>query len=264
MEPKPVFITSRDIAPTALRRIADAVLNLVYPDRCLACSMPVVRQQDCGLCAQCWQKTLRLEITHPFCPSCGIPYQTFGGDEDHLCGSCSSEMPSFSGARSFGYYTGELRMLVHNLKFNRRRNLSRLLSPLLAQTFVNNWHRSEVDLIVPVPLHPRRRRERGFNQAAVLAHGLSRLLAVPMSESALCRVSYTLPQVGLTDLERIQNVRRAFAARNSQTFSGRRILLLDDVMTTGATVRSACKALLEGGALRVSVLTLARAVPGIE
>jgi len=264
VESKPHFPTTRDIPPTAFRRVADGILNLVYPERCLICSAPTARQQDCGVCDACWARTLELEISRPWCPSCGIPFQVFNPEAEHVCGDCILEMPPYSGARSFGYYRGELSRLAQGLKFDGRRNLSGLLAPLLARTFVQSWDRREIDLITPVPLHAKRRRERGFNQAAVLARSLARLLAIPVSEAALTRVRLTLPQVGLTDAERMKNVHGAFRSPGTDLIARRRILLVDDVMTTGATVRSASRALLEGGALRVSVLTLARAVPGIE
>ncbi len=264
MEPKPLFPTTRNIPPTTIRRISDGILNLLYPERCIVCSAPVARRQDCGVCEPCWDKALRLEIVPPWCPSCGIPFQSFNADSEHLCGDCMLDMPPFSGARSFGYYRAELSRLVQGLKFQGKRNLSGLLSPLMAQTFVRSWDRGQIDLIVPIPLHPRRRRERGFNQAAVLAGTLARLLALPVSAAALVRVHQTLPQVGLTDAERAKNVHHAFGCRNPRLVARKRILLVDDVMTTGATVRSACGTLLEAGAMRVSVLTLARAVPGIE
>ncbi len=264
MDSKPLFPTTRDIPYSVLRRVADGILNLVYPDRCLICSSPASRQQDCAVCEPCWENALQLEIVPPLCPSCGIPFQSFSPSGGHLCGDCILEMPPYSGARSFGYYRGELSRLVQGLKFGGRRNLAGLLSPLLARAFAQTWTRNQIDLIVPVPLHPRRRRERGFNQAEVLARRLARLLAIPTAGAALSRVRLTLPQVGLSDAERAENVRGAFRIVRPDVVAGRKILLVDDVMTTGATVRSASAALLGAGALRVGVLTLARAVPGIE
>ncbi len=264
MESKPYFPTTREIPHTILRCVADGILNLVFPDTCLICSAPALRQQDCGVCDVCWDTTLQLEINPPWCPSCGIPFQAFNPGTEHLCGDCTLEMPPYSGARSFGYYRGELSRLAQGLKFDGRRNLSGMLSPLLARAFVRSWDRGQIDVIVPVPLHPKRRRVRGFNQSALLARNLGRSLGLPVSEAALRRVRLTLPQVGLTDAERVKNVLGAFLCSKTALAAGKRILLVDDVMTTGATVRSAAQALLQAGALRVSVLTLARAVPGIE
>jgi len=114
---------------------------------------------------------------------------------------------------------------------------------------------------MPVPLHPGRERERGFNQSTLLARALARSLALPLREKAIVRIRKTLPQVGLSDSERRRNLKNAFRCRDTHTIADQRVLLVDDVMTTGATVASACKALLRGGAMRVMVLTAARTVP---
>lgn len=248
---------------TLSRQIIDGVLNLLFPEDCLSCGASVARREDRGVCDRCWEKALKLRILPPWCPCCGLPFQQRLVDDSHLCGPCSIHLPPFSGARSFGYYMSELRQMIHSLKFRGRRNLSNLFAPLLASVFQGAWTREEVDLIVPIPLHPKRQRERTFNQAAVLARDLARLLALPYSEQALSRVRYTTPQVGLSDAERLLNIRQAFVAR-PESSAGKRILLIDDVMTTGATVAGASQALLQGGARRVSVLTLARAVPGMD
>ena len=173
-------------------------------------------------------------------------------------------LPPFSGARAFGCYSCELSRIIQAFKFDGRQNLAGLLAPLLATTFLDTWSAQEIDLIVPVPLHPRRKRERGYNQAALLGKALANLLGLACQESALSRVRPTLPQVGLTDTERSQNVRHAFRCVRPAAVQGRRVLLIDDVMTTGSTVASASESLLDAGAKRVCVLTLARAVTGVE
>ncbi len=170
-------------------------------------------------------------------------------------------MPPYAGARSFGYYMAELSGLIQGLKFRGRRNLAGLLAPLLAGTFFETWSREDFDFVTPVPLHPKRKRERGYNQSELLARLLARQIATPYCDT-LVRTRSTLPQVGLTDSQRLENVRKAFRRVNPQQIRAQRILLIDDVMTTGATVGSAAQALLEGGALRVSVLTVARAGKG--
>ncbi len=171
------------------------------------------------------------------------------------------QMPPYSGARAFGYYTGELSSLVQALKFHGRRNLVELLTPLLTETFFDNWSRNDFDLLVPIPLHSKRKRERGFNQSELLARSLARQIALPC-ESCLVRGRPTLPQVGLSDSQRKDNVRKAFRCRNPKRVSGKRILLVDDVMTTGATVSSAAQELMDQGALRISILTVARVGKG--
>jgi ComF family protein len=261
MIPKPYFPTTRDLPASWLRTVLDSLLNLIYPDQCLICSSPVARRQDCGVCSGCWDKAVALKILPPRCASCGLPFQSFQDNAEYLCGNCILQAPPYSGARSFGYYTAELSSLVHGLKFHGRRDLVGLLSPLLAGVFFENWSREDFDLVVPVPLHGKRRRERGYNQSELLARALAHKLAVPC-DSSLRRVRPTLPQVGLTDSQRQENVRKAFLCSRPERFSGKRILLVDDVMTTGATVSSAAQALIDGGALRVSVLTVARASKG--
>jgi len=257
--------TSRDLPAGVLRQIADSLLNLVYPDCCIVCSSEVSRLRDCGVCESCWHNVQLLRISRPWCASCGLPFQSFEADDiGRLCGRCSVETPPYSGARSFGYYRGELSRLIQEFKFHDRRNLARLLGPLLAQTFLDTWQRTQADLIIPLPLHSSRKRERGFNQAALLAKWLSRHLILPYSERALSRVRRTAPQIGLSDAARFANVRSAFRCPNRDLIRGVSVLLVDDVMTTGATLTSASLALVEAGVRRVSVLTVARAVPGVE
>ncbi len=258
MAPKPCFPTIRDLPRHPFQRILDSVLNLFFPDQCIICALPIARRQDCGICDSCWNKAIALQIRPPRCSSCGLPFQSFSDNSEYLCGDCILQMPPFSGARSFGYYTAELSKLIQEFKFHGRRNLVDLLAPLLAGTFFDHWVPEDFDLIVAVPLHQKRKRQRGYNQSELLARSLSRRIAIPCQQ-ALMRIRSTLPQVGLTDSQRQENVRNAFRCHNPESISQRRILLIDDVMTTGATVASAAQALIDGGALRISVLTVARA-----
>jgi ComF family protein len=262
--PRPFPPTSHDLPSSTIRRLADCVLNLFYPELCLVCSTPVSRLQDCGICGACWKKARELRISGPLCPSCGLPYESFENEGAHLCGRCSIGLPPYSGARAFGRYSAELSRIVRALKFDGRRRLAGLLAPLLASTFLEFWETQKIDLIVPVPLHPRRKRERGYNQAALLGRSLATLVGLPCCNNALARVRNTLPQVGLSDKERAHNMQHAFRCVRPRAIKGRSVLLIDDVITTGSTVASACETLLEAGAMRVSVLAVARAVPGSE
>jgi len=157
-----------------------------------------------------------------------------------------------------------LSRIIQALKFQGRRNIADLLGPLMASVFLESWDRDQIDMLVPIPLHPRRRRERGFNQSALLARSMARWIAIPVCGRVLTRVRHTAPQVGLTDVERTRNLKDAFRCSDPAKVRGKRILLIDDVMTTGATAASAASALSQAGAQRVSVLTAARAVPGME
>jgi ComF family protein len=187
-----------------------------------------------------------------FCASCRTPFHNaFPLDADGRCALCRSGLRGFDAAYSFGAYEGVLRELIHLYKYGRVKTLAWPLSGLLAQALPRD---EAFDAAVPVPLYWRRRLQRGFNQAELLARGLSRRTGIPVVR-ALGRRRPTPAQAGLSNSARRQNVSQAFRARNVQ---GKRILLIDDVMTTGATAASCAAALKQAGARRVSLLTVAR------
>jgi ComF family protein len=188
-----------------------------------------------------------------FCVSCRTPFQNpFPLDENGLCGLCRSGVRGFDAAYSFSSYDGVLRKLIHLYKYGRVRTLARPLSDFLAHALPLD---ERFDCIVPVPLHWRRRWKRGFNQSEFLARALARRSGIPMVK-ALARSRSTKAQAGLSNHARRQNVMKAFRAR---PVPGKRILLIDDVMTTGATATACALALKRAGAARVALLTVARA-----
>jgi ComF family protein len=262
--PNLLLPTCRDLPHTPVRRIINGLLNLLYPDVCLICSSPIARAAERSVCSDCWQKVLQQRITEPFCPCCGHPYGRYEVEATHLCGTCCIELPPYAAARAFGHYGSGLAQIIQALKFDGRKNLAGLLAPLMASVYLQTWPPREIELIVPVPLHPRREHERGYNQSALLGRKLARLVGVSISDHALARTRPTAPQVGLSHAARLENVHRAFRCLAAKAVLGRRILLVDDVLTTGSTAASSCKALLEAGAARVSVLTAARATAGWE
>jgi ComF family protein len=187
-----------------------------------------------------------------FCTSCRTPFQnSFPLDAQGRCALCRSGLRGFDAAYSFGAYEGVLRELIHVYKYGKVRTLARPLSGLLVQALPRD---EAFDATVPVPLYWRRRLQRGFNQAELLARGLSRRTGIPVVK-ALGRVRPTPTQAGLSNSARRQNVAKAFRSRSVQ---GKRILLIDDVMTTGATAASCALALKQAGARRVALLTVAR------
>lgn len=172
------------------------------------------------------------------------------------CRVCHPEPTSrLEGIRALGYFEGPLRRVVHGFKYNRRAELADPLAALLARSLDNDP--LAVDLLVSVPLHPDRRRARGYNQAALLAAELARRARIPLAEEALVRLRATRPQLGLSAAQRRENVRGAFQAR-SELVRGKTILLIDDVTTTGATLEACAQALLQAGARRVRGLVLAK------
>lgn len=218
------------------------------------------------MCGACWAS---LEPWRgAICASCGLPLATSQGGEaaSLLCGECRTGVHTFDGARSYGLYAGALRQIILLLKFQRQERLGHRLGALLASLWASFENLDDAWLI-PVPLHPSRQQERGFNQAELLARGLIRGLAGAgksrprLARKALQRTRATLPQTGLSIAARRENVHGVFAARDAGLLRGRTIVLIDDVMTTGATLAECAATLKRAGAERVVALTLARATP---
>ena len=222
------------------------------------------------MCRRCWSALEPWEGV--CCGRCGLPIVSSRLDEAErvLCGECRIGNPDFDVARAFGVYRGTLRALVLQLKFRRRERLGRRLGAYLAAA----WERVEIfqsetrPLLVPVPLFHSRERQRGFNQARLLAEGLARHLSrsrggkrLQVAAHVLARIRETLPQTGLSALARRENVRGAFKVKDPKQIEGRDVVLVDDVMTTGATLSACSHALKQAGSGTVFALALARATP---
>lgn len=191
-----------------------------------------------------------------FCVQCRSAFRTpFPLDEQGRCGLCRRGARGFDAAYSFGFYEDELRELIHLFKYNRIQTLAKPLGRLLAQALPRE---GSFDVIVPMPLHWRKRWQRGFNQAELLAREISGRTQIPVVP-AMRRVRFTSTQAGLTSARRRQNVSGAFRAVRKAGLAGRRVLLVDDVMTTGATAAACARALKLAGARQVTLLTVARA-----
>jgi ComF family protein len=176
------------------------------------------------------------------------------------CGRCRRGRQPFASGASFGPYEGTLRVVLHELKYGgRRRAAGRLAEALLEEPAVRALVATS-DVLVPVPLHPRRLRERGFNQSALLAGELARRAGTSSCPDALVRRQDTVPQAGLTAAARRRNVREAFAVRRRASLAGRVVTLVDDVLTTGATALACARRIEEAGAREVRLLTVARVV----
>lgn len=187
------------------------------------------------------------------CVSCRTPFlNPFPLDEQGQCGLCRRGLTGFDAAYSFGSYEGELRQLIHLFKYGRIQTLARPLGKLLLIALPRE---KSFDLIVPMPLHWTKRWQRGFNQSELLAREVSRRWNVPLRR-LVRRIRFTAAQAGLTNAKRRDNVAGAFRARNGA--AGKRVLLIDDVMTTGATAGACALALKRAGAAHVTLLTLAR------
>ena len=249
-------------AETSLVDRFDWLVDWLYPPRCRACGGRIHGRDAEYFCAGCWQH-IQL-ITHPLCHLCGRPFPDASGD-DHTCGVCLSRAPQFVAARAWACYPRDeieehpLRQVVQKFKYGRRVSLGKPLGRLMARGCQEFLGACPVDLIIPVPLHHDRERERGFNQACVLARELSRLGRLPIDEHSVVRRVHTeRHRAGMDAKARRQSVANAFTVRHPKSIAGKRVLLIDDVFTTGATV-SACAEVLKGaGAEEVFVLTVAR------
>ena len=195
--------------------------------------------------------------TSPLCPRCGLMFTSRIGI-DHWCGVCIRRPPGFSKARAAGVYDRTLMGAIQRFKYHGKTQLARPLGRLLALTLNRHWHASAIDAMVPVPLHRKRLRQRGFDQVTLLLRAAPWPVAV--HTDVLTRVRATPPQTDLRRRARRANVRKAFRVVQPSRVRGQRLLLIDDVFTTGATVDECSRTLLQQGATRVDVLTLARAM----
>jgi ComF family protein len=230
------------------------LLDLLYPRRCIGCGVSSP-QTFHYVCWDCWSDTARVEA--PFCGLCGDPVAG-AVDHDFICYTCSSEKPSFDGARSAARYDGVVGEALRQLKYEQALWLAPDIAGMLLSCIQAEYYGIQFDLLVPVPLHHVRRRHRGYNQSEVLACELGRKLGCQSDPRLLRRIRPTMSQTNLTAKERLSNVNKAFQSRTKKRIAGRRVLLVDDVMTTGATVNACARALKTGGAASVHVITAAR------
>lgn len=240
-----------------LNRFLSIALALVLPADCPVCGRDLPWPAPAGVCPFCWAGIR--PIQPPLCDRCGSPFGSFpGGDPPFFCFPCRRRPPRFERCRSLGRYHGTLRKLLHLFKFEGRREIGPMLGGLLAACVRMQLPQREWDAVVPVPLHRSRRRRRGFNPAGVLARAAARRLGLRVVPGLLRRVRATPPQTGLPRRQRLRNVRGAFRVRRPGAVRGLRILLVDDVVTTGATAGECVRVLLRAGARRVDLVTAAR------
>ena len=228
------------------RRLSGVLLDLLFPQRCVGC-----QREGQLLCCTCSSAAPRLQP--PLCQHCGM---TWPGSS--LCHACRTHPLKLDGLRSVFYFEGVIRQSIHHLKYSNLRALAMPLALLMREYLETVPFPGEI--LVPVPLHRRRLKERGYNQSALLAHELGRLANLPMLEGSLVRRRDTPPQARTTSAEeRRRNVAEAFACADLR-LKGREVILIDDVATTGATLEAAAEALRNAGTSSVWALTLAREI----
>ena len=226
----------------------DAILTIVYPQVCVICGSSVEQRRFGVACETCWKGTRIFTDEERICLKCGAPDQ-------ERCGRCEESV--FTAARAAGIYEGALRESVLLLK--RQPYVPRQVESLLTEV-VRREPLSLSTRVVPVPLHPKRLKTRGFNQASVIGQTVSKVLKLPLDEVSLVRVSTTEKyRAGMDTKGRRDTVAGAFRVTHPRLIAGERILLVDDVFTTGATISACAEALMAAGAGNVFVLTVARA-----
>jgi ComF family protein len=243
-------------AAEATRAVLRTALDLALPRLCAVCREPVEGQ---GLCAACWSKLSF--ITRPYCERLGIPF-VYDPGPGILSMEAIADPPAYHRARAAVRFDEISRGLVHALKYGDRLDLAPMMGRWLGHA--GRELLAEADALVAVPLHWRRRWARRFNQSAMLAAAVSAASGVPIAAGALKRVKFTAQQVGLSRSERTTNVQGAFRVppEGKAEVAGRRLVLVDDVLTSGATVEGCAKALLRAGAANVDVLVFARVAEG--
>jgi len=237
-----------DTASGIARAFCSGALDLVYPPHCLVCGEP-----GCDyLCAACTEEITCVEA--PYCRKCGIPCESF------YCEACLDREFAFERACSAGLFEGVLREAIHALKYDLRIVMAQPLAELMARSFPDTRLGAKVDLVIAVPIHRKRMMERGFNQSAELSRIFCKRVSLPLESGVLYKSRETRHQVDLPHDLRAINVAGAFSVRKAENIMGRKVLLIDDVFTTGSTLNEVAKTLRSAGAGAVYAYTLARSM----
>ncbi|MGV7221542.1 MAG: ComF family protein [Nitrospinales bacterium] len=244
-----------------IRRLVDFISDGIFPRPCISCKNEKVGE-NYYLCSDCLKDIRR--IINPFCNLCGNP-----GDMDYdyphqefVCGLCRHQPYRFQKARSFGYYENSLKDLIQHLKYQKQPGVIRQIRPFISEYFENIKLKYGGFTVVPVPLSKERLKDRGFDQAFLIAREVARTLNIPQISNSITRIRDTPYQAGLDRNKRLENIKGAFEVSQPDFLKGKKILLVDDVLTTGSTCNEVTKVLKISKIDCVNVFTLARAVKG--
>ena len=242
-----------------MKKILTGIADLIYPPRCMTCDEPLEQHDALPFCPSC-----RAGSNPPFpslSPLRGPVSARKGGSPLRRC--LRMDRP-YAIARSVGSYEGTLLTAIHRFKYQRKTGIGKILGGIMADFAETLWDMKVFERVVPVPLHRKRLRSRGFNQSVILARALAKRFGIMLDFTSLRREIFTPPQVGLDRKERCANVHGIFTVRHPERIAGRRILLVDDVYTTGSTLEECSRTLIRAKAEAVAVLTMARAVRNID
>lgn len=233
-------------------RLAGPALELVFPSFCHLCRRSA--EESLPLCPDCLEQIERIGKSR--CEICGKGFT--GETPDRRCGDCLGHQPAFARARAFARYQDPMLSIIHRFKYNRGFYFLDWMIQGLLGVYQREFSEEKFELLVPIPLHWRRILRRGYNQAFILAKPLSQKLGIPIAPGALIRTRNTEAQAGLSPAQRKENVKKSFRVKSQKLVAEKRILLIDDVITTGITINEAAKTLKKAGAERVCALALAR------
>lgn len=232
-------------------KILYKAINYIFPFRCSSCSN--LTDSSDGICASCWPKFNF--ITKPYCAICCEKFQVNLGEE-LICGRCISHKPKVDMMRSLLEFSSETKKIIHKFKYNDKTSLGRFFAKLLHNRFKQEL--KDADLIIPVPMHKLKRIFRNYNPPQILANELAKQMDKKMLPELLIKKKMTKSQVGLTRMQRAKNLSGSFEVNKKFDITGKVILLVDDVLTTGATSNECSKILKKAGAMRVKLVTIAK------
>jgi len=241
----------------SLRELLSDVGDIIFPPQCAACSEIINRLSGQVFCPACLSKISF--ITGSLCPICGLPFLDSPA-ESHICGDCLLRQPYFAGARAAAGFESIIMDAIHKFKYGRNISTGRALGSFMAGFSFPDFDFSEYSLLIPVPLHIKRLRERGFNQSLLLAEEMGEKHHLPVNFSLLKRCNFTLTQTGLNKAEREKNIKGAFTVTDKNKIAGKCVILVDDVYTTGSTINECARVLMQAGAKKVAALTLSRVI----
>ena len=234
-----------------IKNLSSTILEFFLPRLCLFCEAAVGEEAPVAVCPECEAQIRWVES--PLCTRCGMVFEDRDG-ADRVCGSCQVDPPPFARARAAALYDGPVAAAITRFKFGRQMAFLPVMQHWLKRPLCLDLV-AAADLLAPVPLHPKRIKHRGFNQALLLAKAFPE---AALAREAVVRTRHTAPQVGLNPKERRDNVNGAFAVPDPELVTGKSVLLIDDLLTTGSTVKECARVLRRAGARQVEVLTVAR------
>ncbi len=240
------------LRPNILQQTLETAITFLYPAQCRVCEKQLGLESLPYVCDACWNDIHFIEPS--WCEMCGIP------NTEGRCDACAITPPPYGKLRTIAYYEAALQQAIHLFKFEKRTSLAKPLAQLTMEHIADDCNIVEYDFILPIPIHKKRLRERGFNQATLLANEIAKTTGIQVVTDALVRYRNTSPQSSLDRDARQTNIIGVFELQQEEVVRNKRILVLDDVYTTGATVREAVKILWNADPIEIDVLTLARAL----